>query len=117
LGFGYTIKSKSLLESFIGEIEPVIKRGELTTAEGQPLIDSARTIINALEDNNSKAISQTEQLNQEIRQGLAIMGYPPGVPASARVPRQLLNSGLLSGAGIERQQMEHQLMGYRLARY
>jgi hypothetical protein len=117
LGFGYAIKSKSLLESFIREIELLIKRGELTAADGQPLIDSARAIINALEDNNPKAISQTEQLNQEIRQGLAIMGYPPGVPVSARVPRQLLNSGLLSGAGIERQQMEQQLMGYRLARY
>jgi hypothetical protein len=43
----------------------------LTAAEGRPLIDTVRAIMSALEDNNPKTISGTEQLNREIRNGLA----------------------------------------------
>lgn len=63
--------AKPLLEPFIGQIELLIKRGELTAAEGRPLIDTVRAIMSALEDNNPKTISGTEQLNREIRNGLA----------------------------------------------
>jgi hypothetical protein len=109
--------AKKHIDCFIGEIEPPIKRGEVTSLEGQPLIDRARAIVSAMRDDKPKAISDAERLNREIRKGLAMAGCPPGVAVSPRAPRQLLNRGLPGQTGTERPRMEQLLAGYGLARY
>ena len=72
---GKLIPAKNILNAFINELNQFVNNGKLTTAQAQPLIDSANEIINAI---NSELLKQgNEDDAKVIPDGFALQqNYP-----------------------------------------